>query len=156
MPIELRDVCTADYPFLLEVYASSRAEEMALVPWNDEQRRSFLAMQFGAQDSHYRERFPQAGYSVILRDGLPVGRFYVLRKPDQIRVLDLTILPAYRNGGIGTQLLRDLIAEATQSGKSVRIYLETFNPSLRLFERLGFNSIAQEGINFLLEWRPAS
>jgi len=155
MPITLRDALPEDESFLFEVYASTRAQEMAFVPWDDEQRKSFLTMQFVAQHSHYREQFPDASYSVILRDDSPVGRLYVLREKGEIRILDITVLPGYRNGGIGTSLLRDLLAEAAQSGKRVQIYVETFNPSLRLFERLGFKSIAEEGINFLMEWSPA-
>jgi len=156
MPITLRDALPEDESFLFEVYASTRVQEMALVPWDDEQRNSFLTMQFAAQHSHYREQFPDASYSVIFRDDLPLGRFYVLREKREIRILDITVLPEYRNGGIGTALLRDLLDEAAQSEKRVLIYVETFNPSLRLFERLGFKSIAEEGINFLMEWRPAT
>ncbi|HBB87037.1 MAG TPA: GNAT family N-acetyltransferase [Blastocatellia bacterium] len=153
MPITLRDTVAEDESFLFELYASTRAEEMALVPWNDEQRKAFLTMQFSAQDSYYRERFSDAGFSVILRDDLPVGRFYVLRDKDEIRILDITILPASRSNGIGTALLSELLTEAMESRKPVRIHVETFNPSVRLFERLGFKSIAEEGFNFLMEWR---
>jgi len=156
MPITLRDALPEDEPFLLEVYASTRAQEMAQVPWDDEQRRSFLKMQFTAQHSHYRGQYPDASYSLICRDELPLGRLYVLRNEEDIRILDLTVLPEYRNGGIGTSLLGDILEEAAQSGKRVRIYVETYNPSLRLFERLGFKNIAEEGINFLLEWGPDS
>jgi ribosomal protein S18 acetylase RimI-like enzyme len=156
MPIKLRDIFPEDQAFLFDVYASTRAQEMALVPWDDEQRKSFLAMQFAAQHAHYREQFPDANFSVILRDDSPTGRFYVLKEKDEIRILDITILPAYRNSGIGTSLLRELLDEAAQSKQRVLIYVETFNPSLRLFERLGFRSIAEEGINFLMEWRPAT
>jgi ribosomal protein S18 acetylase RimI-like enzyme len=154
MPITLRDALPEDEPFLFEVYACTRAQEMALVPWDDEQRKSFLTMQFTAQHSHYREQFPNANYSVILRDDLPVGRLYVLREQGDIRILDITVLPEHRNAGIGTSLLQDLLDEAAQLGKKVGIYVETYNPSLRLFERLGFKSIAEEGHNFLMEWRP--
>ena len=155
MAITLRPALPEDESFLFEVYASTRAQEMALVPWDDEQRKSFLTMQFAAQHSHYRAQFPQASHSVILRDNSPVGRFYVLREESDIRILDITVLPEYRNGGIGTALLRELLDEAAQAKKRVLIYVETFNPSLRLIERLGFKSIAEEGINFLMEWRPA-
>jgi ribosomal protein S18 acetylase RimI-like enzyme len=154
MPTTLRDVLPEDDSFLFEVYASTRAQEMASVPWDDEQRRSFLTMQFVAQHSHYRGQFPEASYSVILEDDLPVGRLYVLREKSDIRILDLTLLPEHRNKGLGTSLVRDLLDEAAQERKRLLIYVETFNPSLRLFERLGFKSIAEEGINFLLEWKP--
>ena len=154
MPITLRDALPEDEPFLLEVYASTRAQELALVPWDDEQRKSFLTMQFVAQHSHYREQFPDASYSLIYRDDLPLGRLYVLREEHEIRILDIAVLPEHRNGGIGTSLLRDLLDEAAEAGKRVLIYVETYNPSLRLFERLGFSRVSEEGINFLLEWNP--
>jgi ribosomal protein S18 acetylase RimI-like enzyme len=154
MPIILRDTLPEDELFLFEVYASTRAQEMALVSWDDEQRKAFLKMQFDAQHSHYRERFPEASYSLILRDDLRLGRLYVLREKCEIRILDITLLPQYRNCGIGTSLLRELLIEAAQSEKRVLIYIETFSPSLNLFERLGFKSITEEGFNLLMEWRP--
>jgi ribosomal protein S18 acetylase RimI-like enzyme len=154
MPIILRATLPEDELFLFEVYASTRAQEMALVSWDDEQRKVFLKMQFDAQHSHYRERFPEASYSLILRDDLRLGRLYVLREKCEIRILDITLLPQYRNCGIGTSLLRELLIEAAQSEKRVLIYIETFSPSLNLFERLGFKSITEEGFNLLMEWRP--
>jgi len=45
--------------------------------------------------------------------------------------------PAYRNAGIGSALLHAVMAEATQAGKPVRIHVETQNPALRLYTRLG-------------------
>lgn len=129
---------------------------MALVPWDEEQKKSFLSMQFAAQDSHYRAQFPDASFSIIYRDDSPVGRLYVLREEQEIRILDITILPEYRNCGVGSSLVQELLAEAAAAGKRLRIYVETYSPSLQLFERLGFKSIAEEGMNFLLEWSPES
>jgi ribosomal protein S18 acetylase RimI-like enzyme len=156
MPKILRDALPDDEPFLLQVYASTREQEMALVPWDEEQKILFLRMQFTAQDSHYRAQFPDASFSVICRDDSPVGRLYVLREEQEIRILDITILPEYRNCGVGSSLVQELLAEAAAAGKRLRIYVETYSPSLRLFERLGFKSIAEEGMNFLLEWSPES
>ena len=154
MSISLRDVLPDDDPFLYEVYASSREQELALVPWTEEQRKAFLLMQCNAQHSYYREHYPNATHSIILRDDIRLGRLYVLRDKDAIRILDITILPAYRGAGVGTSLIRPLLEEADQSKRSVQIYVETFNPSLQLFQRLGFKPIAEEGINFLMEWTP--
>jgi ribosomal protein S18 acetylase RimI-like enzyme len=153
MPVTLRDALPADEVLLFELYASSRAHEMALVPWSEEQINAFLKMQYEAQTTHYRQAFPDATFSVILRDGAPVGRLYVRRGENEIRILDITILPDVRNQGIGNAVLSDLVREAAQSKKNVLIYIETFNPSLRLFGRLGFKSIGEEGFNYLMEWR---
>lgn len=154
MSITLRDVCSEDLGFLFDVYASTRSDEMALAPWTDEQKKAFIEMQFRAQDAYYRQQFPDADYKVILQSEERVGRVYVLRRKDAIRILDVTILPKYRNSGIGTSLIRDIINEGAQSGRSVQIYVENFNPSLRLFERLGFSIVEREGFNFLLELPP--
>jgi ribosomal protein S18 acetylase RimI-like enzyme len=126
---------------------------MALVPWSDEQREAFLKMQFNAQDSFYRERFPAADFKVILVDGEPVGRLYIDSDKQAINILDIALLPAHRRSGIGTFLLRNLLAEAKNSSAAVQIHVETFNPALAFFERLGFNRVAEEGVNYLLAWR---
>lgn len=149
---KLRPVEPGDQSFLLKVYASTRAQELELVPWDEAQRQAFVTMQFEAQDEHYHSRFPDATYSVIMRNGEPAGRLYVLRNEDQIRILDITLLPQYRNSGIGTPLIRSLMDEAGRLGKPLRIYLENFNPSRALFERLGFFQIDETDFNLLYEW----
>jgi ribosomal protein S18 acetylase RimI-like enzyme len=155
LPILLRDTCDEDQAFLLEVYSSTREEELAIVSWSPEQREAFLRMQFTAQDNYYRDQYASADYKVILLDNELVGRLYVLREENLIRILDITVLPKYRNRGLGTALLREILNEANASGKSVQIYVETYNRSLGLFERLGFTRKAEEGINYLMEWLPA-
>jgi ribosomal protein S18 acetylase RimI-like enzyme len=105
--------------FLRQVYACTRAEEMALVPWTDEQREAFLRFQFDAQDSYYRSQFPEAAYQIILKDGAPVGRLYVYRNSTDMRILDITILPEHRAAGVGTSLIRDLQAEAEESNQTI-------------------------------------
>ena len=153
MSITLRAAGPDDAAFLFEVYASTRAEEVAQVPWSDEQRQEFLRMQFDAQHTYYHERFPDAAYQVILADGEAVGRLYVARDLETIQILDIAVFPKRRRGGVGSYLIQELVAEAGKSESTVQIYVETFNPALGLFERFGFSKIAEEGFNVLLEWR---
>lgn len=154
MTITLRDVLEEDKPFLREVYACTRAQELALVPWNDEQREAFLRLQFDAQHSYYHAQFPEANYQIILQESEPIGRLYVHRTEADIRVLDITLLPAYRSASIGTSLIQELLDEGARTGLAVSIWVEHFNPSRTLFERLGFSKIQEDGYNLLLEWRP--
>jgi len=153
MTITLRDATAEDEAFLRQVYACTRAEEMALVPWTDEQREAFLRFQFDAQDSYYRSQFPEAAYQIILKDGAPVGRLYVYRNSTDMRILDITILPEHRAAGVGTSLIRDLQAEAEESNQPLNIWVENFNRSQSLFKRLGFLIVQEEGYNNLLEYR---
>ena len=155
LAISLRDVCEQDEPFLYKAFCSTRTDELALVPWTEEQREAFLRMQFTAQDKYYREHYSKATFQVILLDHELAGRLYVLREEQLIRILDITLIPEYRNRGIGTRLIREILDEANESGRTVQIYVETYNGSLGLFERLGFTKKATEGINFLLEWHAS-
>jgi ribosomal protein S18 acetylase RimI-like enzyme len=154
MPITSRDAAIEDEAFLLELYASTRAQEMALLPWTNEQREAFVKLQFAAQHEHYHKQYPDADYKLILQDNERVGRLYILKRDAEITILDITVYPQYRNHGIGTSLLRDVLVEAAQTQRSVGIYVESFNPSLSLFERLGFSEVEKEGLNLLLRWHP--
>jgi len=152
--ITLRPVGPEDEEFIIGVYATTRAEEMKLVPWTEEQQRMFIRAQFDAQKNHYAQKYPAATHDVILADGRAVGRLYVARLDHEIRIVDITVLPGERNSGIGSYLIKQLLDEAKSTGKLTRIYVEEFNPSLRLFERLGFSVNAQHGMHLLLEWSP--
>jgi len=156
MSITFRPVGPDDDAFLLKVYGSSRAEELAAVPWTDAQREAFLQMQLNAQHHHYRQLYPQCDFLIILDGESEIGRLYAARLKDQLRIIDITILPEERGRGLGTSILRDLMTEAAAMGKPLRIYVESFNPSLRLFERLGFSKIEEEGIHLLMEWREGA
>lgn len=152
--ITLRPAQPEDEAFLREVYASTRAEELALTKWNEAQREAFIDMQFAAQSRHYRSRYPEAEHQIILSNNQPVGRIYVDRRPQEIRILDITILPEFRNLGIGAPLIEALMAEAAQGAKRVSIYVENFSRSRSLFARLGFSPIEDNGVQTLMEWRP--
>jgi ribosomal protein S18 acetylase RimI-like enzyme len=154
MSITLRDVSAEDGAFLRKVYACTRALELSMVPWNEEQRAAFLQFQFDAQDSYYRAQYPDAAYQIILNEGTPVGRLYVSRQETEIRILDITVLPEYRSAGIGTSLIRGILTEAEANQQSVTIWIEQFNPSQAMFQRFGFQMIQEDGYNHLLEYRP--
>lgn len=141
--------------FLCRLYASTRADEMALVvDWTDEQKAAFLRMQFEAQHAHYQQHYPDAQFDLLLLDGVPAGRLYVHRREREIRLVDIALMPEHRNGGIGSELLRDLMAEAEASGKPLTIHVEKFNPAMNLYRRLGFQPIEDRGPYDLMEWRP--
>lgn len=152
--ITLQPVSGQDDDFLLSVYAGIRAAELAQVPWSPEQKDAFVRMQFNAQKQHYAAEYPRANHDLICLDGLPVGRIYLNRGADGFHILDITVLPEHRNSGIGSFLLGRIIAEARGAGKPISIYVENFNPSVRLFERLGFHKDKEHGFQLLLKWSP--
>jgi ribosomal protein S18 acetylase RimI-like enzyme len=151
--LTLRPVTSDDEDFLIGVYAGTRAEEVAGLPWDANQRDSFMRMQFAAQQQDYQRRFPDSDHRLLLLDGRRAGRVYLARSENEIRILDIALVPEHRNKGIGTRIIKDLLTESSQSRKPVRVYVEQFNPALGLFERLGFSRAEDIGTHFLLEWR---
>ncbi len=144
----------ADTAFLRAVYRSTREDELALTGWDDAQKDAFVAMQFEAQRRYYAEQYDGASFDVVLVDGEAAGRLYVARRPEEIRIVDIALLAEYRNRGIGSALLRRILAEGAQTARPVTIHVERFNPALRLYERLGFSAVADRGVYLLLEWQP--
>jgi len=151
--ISLRPAEAADHDFLFAVYASSRAAEMALAPWSAEQKDAFLRMQFAAQSQHYAAEYPQATHHIICDGQVPVGRIYLARREENFHILDITILPQFQRTGIGSCVLTRLLEEAGRSAKPVTIYVESFNPSLKLFRKLGFEAVSESGVHLLLLWK---
>ncbi len=154
-PLELRPVSAADDDFLYRVYASSRLDELNLLPWDEAAKQSFLQMQFAAQQTHYQGYFPNASHDVILAGSLPVGRLYVDRRETEIRILDITLLAEARGQGIGSHVLQSLMKEAQAANKTLSIYVERSSPSLTWFQRRGFVKAGENGFSDLMEWRPA-
>jgi len=153
--VALRPVEPGDEEFLYRVYASTRQEELAQTGWDETQKAAFLRMQFDAQSSYYEEHYQGAEFSVILSDDHPAGRLYVARWQEEIRIVDIALLPEHRGMGIGTRMLNDLISESEESGKPLSIHVERFNPALHLYDRLGFRTVADKGVYLFME-RPAT
>ena len=152
--LKFRPVADSDLPFLAQVYASTRAEEIAVVPWSAQQKAAFLDMQFRAQHSHYQQHYPAAERLVILRRAEQLGRLYLDRGEREHSIIDIALLPDYRRRGYGTALLQDLLDEAAAAGKAVEIYVEKFNPALRLYRRLGFVPVEEQGVYDRMRWTP--
>ena len=130
---------------------------MAMVPWNEDEKQSFLNMQFTAQTTDYESRFPDSEHSIIVADGEDAGRIWIDRRPDEIRLLDITVLPKFRNGGVGKLMLEQLQAEATASATALRhSVFNTNQDALQLYERMDFVVVEDFETYVLMEWQPAS
>lgn len=149
--ISLRAATPDDREFLVALYGSTRLD-LALLPVDDGQRAALVQMQFRAQDLHYRQVNPDASFDVVEIAGRPVGRLYVDRRVDDIRIIDVSLLPVHRNAGIGTALVRAVQDEATATGRTVSLHVATGNPAAGLYARLGFQPVADDGVYRRLEW----
>jgi ribosomal protein S18 acetylase RimI-like enzyme len=154
--VTLRAITPDDEDFLYRVYASTREEELARTGWDEEQTVAFLQMQFRAQQQDYRQRFSSAEFQVILLNERPVGRLYVDRRQDEIRIIDIALLTPFRNAGIGSKLMERLVGEADQADLPIRIHVEQGSPALRIYDRFGFLAVSQDEIYILMERPPGA
>jgi ribosomal protein S18 acetylase RimI-like enzyme len=152
--VSLRPETVDDEPFLYRVYASTRVEELAATGWAEAVKDSFLRMQYAAQRSAYAASHPRASFDVVLVEGEPAGRLYVDRVPDAIQVIDIALLPKHRGRGVGTQLVRALLAEANAGGRRVTLNVVRSNRARGLYQRLGFHIVRDREVYVDLEWIP--
>lgn len=152
--VTLRPAVDADREFLIRVYGSTRDEELSQVGWSEGEREAFVRMQFDAQDTSYRAQNPHGTFDVIEVDGVPAGRLYVDRRPDEIRIVDIAVLPEFRGAGVGAMLIAGVQREAAASGRIVSMHVEIHNPAAALYAQLGFVAVSEAGIYRRIEWVP--
>jgi GNAT superfamily N-acetyltransferase len=150
--VTLRPAGPDDRPFLFLVYASTRCEELLPLGWDAEATQSFLRTQFEHEDRDWHLHQPGAECMVVLREGRPVGRLYLARSAQEIRVMDLTLLPEHRGQGIGTSLIASLLDEARRTRRTVRMNVGRSSPMGELCRKLGFLPAATRGGTWLMEW----
>ena len=152
--VELCPVTESDDQFLLGLYASTREQELAQAEWIEGQKEVFLRWQFDLQRREYETRFPDADYRVIVIDRQRAGRIWIGADDEQIRLLDIALLPEFQNRGVGTKLLERLQSEAQSAGKALRHMVFVLNNNAdRFYERLGFKKIEDFGAYKHMEWR---
>lgn len=152
--LSLRAIAPPDEVFLHQVYASTREAELALVDWSEADKQAFVTMQFNAQHQYYQQAYRDKAFQIILLNDVAVGRLYLAYEPTEIRIVDIVLLPPYRNQGIGSHLLNAVLAEGQSRGVPVRIHVERYNPAQRLYFRLGFQLLEDKGVYLLLEKLP--
>jgi len=152
--VTLRPATQADYFFMRQLYGATREEEMQRFPFDDLQKKEFLDQQFAAQYQHYQLHYPTCERNIIEKGGQPVGRLWIDEWRDQIRLVDIALMPQHRGSGIGSKLLDDLLDRGRKAGKPVTIHVEAYNPALRLYERLGFEKVDTNGVYYLMKWTP--
>ena len=150
----LRPETDDDIPFLMDLYGTTREQELATVDWTQAQKGAFIAHQFNAQRMHYRSQISGCAFYVIEKHGVPYGRLYLQERESRLHIVDIALMPEHCGKGIGSAILKAMIDTAASRGKGVGIFVEKYNPALRLYQRLGFTPIQDTDIYFEMEWVP--
>jgi ribosomal protein S18 acetylase RimI-like enzyme len=154
--LQLRPVRPEDAAFLLDVYSSTRADELELTTWDAARRGTFVQMQFTAQHTHYTAHYPDAQYDIIELDGEGIGRLYVRRTEDELVLMDIALLPAFRSRGFGSHILQVLLDEASSTCRAVTLHVEANNPRAHAwYRRFGFVEVSASGVHTLMRRVPA-
>lgn len=147
-----REERSDDESFLLALFADSRARELEGLAWEAEQRDAFVLMQFRSKESQYRALFPHASYRIIVCNGRRIGRMVVSQRDKSTSLVDIALFGGYRNNGYGTNLITALLESAQLDGHRVCLHVAKSNSALRLYQRLGFQIIADHNLSWLMEW----
>lgn len=154
--LERRPETETDLGFLVELYASTRREELAAAGWSAEAMDGFLRSQFDLQRHHYRTYFPACEFDVLELHGEPIGRLYLDRQERSFHIIDIVLLPPWRGRGFGGAIVAALKQAAAASGQGLSIMVEQYNPARRLYERMGLEVVADHGVYLEMLWRPES
>jgi ribosomal protein S18 acetylase RimI-like enzyme len=154
MLVELRPETAEDDDTSLAILGSTRARELAMLPWGDGPKMQWLVGQHQAQQHAYRSAYPEGRFDLVVVDGEVVGRLYIGGDRATLYVIDIALMPEWRNRGIGTALLVALLEEAATSGWSVHLHVEVGNPAARLYRRLGFSQVDDDGMHCAMVANP--
>ena len=140
-----------DMEFLRHLYRTTR-DDIDQLNLPDKMRAQILDQQFEAQHAHYLNIFPNAKRDIVLSGYTQVGRLYVQYGFTGIQVIDITILPAFRNSGIGTAVMRGVLDRSRLEKVPVRLRVIPGSPAVRWYTRMGFRKIADEQSHWQMEW----
>jgi ribosomal protein S18 acetylase RimI-like enzyme len=86
----------------------------------------------------FRTTFDPLINHIIVVDGADAGLLSYWNEPDALRVGNLLVEPALQGRGIGTEVMRRLLASAEAELRIVRLRVLRNNRARSLYERLGF------------------
>lgn len=100
------------------------------------------------QSLYFRRHFNPATCQIIAFQGQDIGVISVERRPIEMFVSNIELLPPYQGQGIGTYLVRTLVEEAWQKDVPLSLQVLKVNPARKLYERLGFSIIDETATHY--------
>lgn len=156
----IRPLVPADQTFLWEMLYQSLYVPNGYAPFD----RSILEQPSIARYAAGWGRAGDCGLVAVLRDNLlPVGAIWMRLLvgaekgygyvDEQTPELGMAVLPAYRGQGIGSSLLKGLIALAKDSYEQICLSVAAENPARGLYERFGFETVKVSGATLTMRKR---
>ena len=138
-----RQANAADYEFLYNLNVISLREYIeATWGWEETWQQEYFARKF---DPNPRK--------IIQVNGNDVGVTVVEERDGDLYLALIELLPTYQGQGIGTQIIKDLMTQARAEQRPLSLHvLITNTPALRLYQRLGFEIVADEKIRYKMTY----
>ena len=86
---------------------------------------------------------------------MPVGRLLVDRRPECWRIVDVAVLAAYRNIGLGSWAIESCQQQAQAAGAMLELQVRPENRARLLYERLGFKVVSENPLAVEMVWSEA-
>ena len=152
--LNLRPQRDSDAVFVATLYNSTR-DDLYLADAENDFIEELIEMQFRAQREGYGQQFPNAMYFIIELHQQPIGRAAVDFGPNEVRMIDLSLIPPARNKGYGTNVIRALQIAANQVRTPLTLTVLMNNPrAAQLYANLGFRIEQQTPSHALMAWYP--
>lgn len=139
----LRAASRGDEPFLFALHRAAMRDYVdAVWGWDEQWQRN-----------HFAANYAPRRHAVIVRvapEAQDIGRISLTRHWRRFFLRDIELIAAERNRGIGTAILRALLALASAEGRAVELLVLKHNPAQRLYARLGFRIVADDGARFTM------
>jgi len=152
--VTLRPESPEDEPFIRRLILETVAGQLGASAWPEPMRSHLLGIQYTARRQSHRVNYPEAASQVIQADGADAGWAVVNTLPDEVRLVDIMVLPELRGRGIGTAVIREILAVGAAAGKPVRLNVDIMNRgAFQLYERLGFRRTGGDEVQHFMECR---
>lgn len=152
--LRLRPAGSADEPFLASLYRSTR-DDLRLMDAEEEFVEWLIGLQEKAQTNGYGEAHPDALTFIIEKLGERVGRVIVAFGEQEVRVVDISLIPAVRRLGFGKTVFQALQQAADRVKTPLTLCALRHNTAANAFYRgLGFQVAASGPVVDLLVWYP--
>ena len=154
-PLRWREAVAGDEAFLEALFAASR-EDLTWVQGDAAFVQQLVRMQRQAQEMGVRQNYPQALRLVIEREGVAVGQAIANIGAQELRLVDIAVLPQARRAGIARAAVACLQAEAAARGLAVGLMVGRSNaPACALYAALGFQPVSQDTLFVQMQWRAS-
>ncbi|HEX5356094.1 MAG TPA: GNAT family N-acetyltransferase [Aquabacterium sp.] len=135
-----------DRAFLQEVFASTRSIELELLGPDTALRDAFIQSQMLAQRRSVELHYPAAIELILRHHGQPAGRLWLHEDHDGLRVVDITVLPAFQRMGGASSCLQALLQLADADVVPIHLHVLRDNPVRHWYARLGFDITSVSGL----------